>query len=356
MNKFARRFDFDALGNLHSAPPLVRELFNRWALPGEVGWVRHPRKLGCIRKENHKLRIAVRNGYLNLYVAGQSVAEIRASKSLEVRVKIHQKYLNGLENNGKTAGAGAPGDQRMITLRGAELAPADPAAVVDGWIRTAATYCGSEKLFVDQLVSHNANVIDMEMALPGATKHKGVKIAPRMDLVVVDLDGVPSLNFWEAKCVNNKELRAQAEIDVQAGTGAAVARQLKSYMQWLITDGREDCVLAGYRDAAKVLLALAEKFGKDLESPACLNWRSLVDLNPTLVRRPGLVIGNFHPNPRSRADVDTMRNAKYSFVEGPHYSRIVQMGLEVVVMDRRFHTASQLPSLKDGALGNWNHN
>ena len=244
MEPFKRYFDTGVFAAPNVVPPIVAELFRRWVLPGQA--------------QDHALRIGVRDGYLNLYVGGQSVANIEASRRDGVRVSIHKKYANGIckPEKGELTDMVASDDRggsTMVTLRGEELNRPRPADIVELWIATAATYCGDEKRFVEDLVAANPNVVDLEMALPGDCRllnDTGKKAAPRMDLVTVveDAGGKPRLNFWEAKCAVNGELRANSEIDIKAKSGARVARQLHRYVQWMELDGREAEVVAAFQE------------------------------------------------------------------------------------------------------------
>jgi len=62
----------------------VANLLERWVLPGDDAGA-------------HGLRLAVRNGYLNLYVKGQSVGELRLVRGLP-RLRLHSKYKSSIEN------------------------------------------------------------------------------------------------------------------------------------------------------------------------------------------------------------------------------------------------------------------
>ena len=324
MKMFKRRFATQVLSAPNAVPPVVAELFRRWALPGQTG-------AGA-------LRVAVRDGYLNLYVGGQSVAKIEASASNGVRVSLHRKYVHGIRKppNHQIANQAESknlSQSAMVTLRGDALRPLNAAASVERWIETAATYSGDEKLFVETLVGANANVIDLEMALPGDDRlpnENRKKVAPRMDLVTVvqDTHGKARLNFWEAKCAVNAELRAEAEIDIPAKTGAHVAQQLHKYVEWMGLVGREDEVAAAFREAGSVLLKLAEIFGKDLESPACQSWRLLAAGMPSVERRPGIVIANYDPKPGQYGSGDRNHERAKSFSK--HRTRLEKIPTTVV--------------------------
>ena len=79
MKEFDRSFNTTKLSSVMGDFPVIRELFKRWALPGEQGG-------------DDRLRVAVRNGYLNLYVSGQSVAKIDVKRD-DLCLSLHKKYL-----------------------------------------------------------------------------------------------------------------------------------------------------------------------------------------------------------------------------------------------------------------------
>jgi hypothetical protein len=122
-----------------------------------------------------------------------------------------------------------------------------------------------EKEFVDDLVTHNPYVIDLEMALPGFKSDKGASIAPRMDLVTLeDADGELQVVFWEAKLMRNKDLRRKPE----SGREPHVIKQLKDYRKWLgeVSSGEstnEADVIKAYHVNCQLLCALHD-LAKDI--------------------------------------------------------------------------------------------
>jgi hypothetical protein len=335
MREFRRTFDVDSLTNQLNDAPVVVELFQRWVLPGQESGL-------------DGLRLAVRDGYLNFYVAGQSVANIACAANRPLRLTIHKKYHGGIEQ-------GTSGPAGMKTLMGADLRDPNPAALVDRWIETAASYCSAEKLFVDLLVAGNAGVLDLEMALPGepALAAAGQRLtSPRMDLVIVRSEdaGTPVLNFWEAKCADNPELRARADIDIRGEKGARVVRQLDRYMRWFAAERRVDQVRCAYQQAAGVMLQLAQCFGKlDSSPPAIALWRTLTGHTPQLVVRPGIVVGNFDPRGRGKHPSEPMESRKRSFA-GTHRQRLEEQGLTVTEIDEPADAHIPLPALFDGEI------
>src|SRR4051812_36205173 len=84
MPEFSRRFSADTLSRWCASNPnsAVHELFKRWALPGM------PAENGL------RLRLAVRAGYINFYVKGQSVAKL-SCRDDGPRVSVHSAYVAG---------------------------------------------------------------------------------------------------------------------------------------------------------------------------------------------------------------------------------------------------------------------
>lgn len=144
-----------------------------------------------------------------------------------------------------------------------ELSSASP-DLIECWIRTAETYAGDEKRFVDDLVAVTPGTIDLEMGLPADAEAVGKdRTAPRMDMVVAQ-DG--EIAFWEAKCAVNSELRARARYkelpDGRYGLGPHVIWQLRRYQGWVNRPVRLAQVRAAYIEAARLLLDLAELYDK----------------------------------------------------------------------------------------------
>lgn len=217
MSIFARQFAIEDLIDHRQNSGLVA-LFDRWVLPGEDAGP-------------YGLRLAIRDGYLNFYVKGQSVGELRGLAGCP-RLKIHRKYKELAKKGSPRA---AELGQKYEIVNGYTLMSIGP-KVVDGWIRTAETYAGDEKRFVDDLVAITPGVIDLEMALPADDDSDGKdRTAPRMDLVVAQGTDIA---FWEAKCAINGELRAHAKTykelpDGDYVEGPHVLWQLRRYQRWV---------------------------------------------------------------------------------------------------------------------------
>lgn len=251
----------------------IRHLFSRWELPG--------------RSACGGLRVGIRAGYLNLYVRGQSVAKLTGGER-GAKLEVHPVYVEGLQK-------GADRSQAKLRLDRYRRFDSDKVseADIDLWITTAATYSGAEKAFVDDLVATNPGTIDLEMGLPANTDECS---APRMDLVLAQYGDIA---FWEAKCSDNAELRARADYKEDSNgeyvQGIHVIHQLRKYVRWMEHDqcDRRAEVAAGYRDAAQILLELADTFDRPGEQ-ARAAWRELQgNAAPQVILAPGVVIGNY---------------------------------------------------------------
>lgn len=186
------------------------------------------------------LRLAVRHNYLNFYLAGQSVARVKfGQRPKGLKLIVHDKYVRGELGQGQK-------EMRFVTGTAS-----DTPAIVADWIVNARKWCKGEKTFVDEVISHNINVIDVEMAMPGLTNKKGKRIAPRMDIVALEPHGAGwQLVFWEAKLIGNGETRAKKG-------DPRVLEQLKTYRTWLCAHQEE--VIGAYRKTCEVLVDLHKR-------------------------------------------------------------------------------------------------
>jgi hypothetical protein len=266
MAEFRRAFNVDALRAWVAANEgnAVSALFDRWALPGEAA------------ANGRMLRVAVRAGYLNFYVAGQSVAKLTMRRAGMPEIEVHNSYVTGLH---RIEAKGKKRSQNYVKFVSDQLADPDTFALIDGWIAAASSYSSPEKMFVDDLVASTFGVIDLEMGLPVSKQPDAPKSAPRMDVVVVqDFGGEPQIAFWEAKCANNGELRASTEFSVLpdgSKTGPKVLHQLMKYISWMDGQNRVKQVQRAYVEAAKVLTALQRLFRSDVDEGSVALWRLL---------------------------------------------------------------------------------
>lgn len=194
-----------------------------------------------------QLFLAVRDGYLNAYVEGQSVLKVKFDKAAKLRAKIHHKYLDD-----------AAVGQAYKVFDGSAVngTPYKGKETLQEWVERAQRYSrhknvgmtGSEKQGVAVIAGRNSHVIDVEMGLPGPT-------ADRIDIVALERDGAAvKIVFYEAKLFNNPALRAK-------NFEPKVLGQIDRYIKWLTSEGREEQVKQAYRETCKLLIELREMQG-----------------------------------------------------------------------------------------------
>lgn len=304
MPVFARSFGVDTLAAWDADKPgnAVRLLFNRWALPGEKTTSEAP------------LRLGLRDGYVNFYVKGQSVAKLSCGGD-GPKLSVHNAYVAGQARGSERDGA----LQSYENYNAQALADPATATLVAGWIETAVTYASAEKRFVDDLVAANPGIIDLEMGLPASDLPGSERVAPRMDLVTVQVadDASPIIAFWEAKCANNAELRASED------NAPKVLGQVDRYVRWMSENGRVAQVQTAYRDTAATLIEFYHLFcGQEGDEPECVRlWKTLAAAEaPAIIVQPGIVIGNYWPGEGIASD--PMAQAAASFSRNKHREKL----------------------------------
>ena len=193
------------------------------------------------------LRLAVRDGYLNFYRNGQSVAKVEVGPQVGLRAEVHAKYVDGPDADlGRL--------YRRITSA--------QAVDVGAWIEEAEGYSGEEKRFVEEVVAVSPDVVDLEMALPAidlppdvapvGPDGKRLRVAPRIDLVALEPAGPGwRLALWEAKLVDDGRLRCEGDEKMPE-----VKKQIENYKLWLKHEGHEELVLDAYRATCRILVDL----------------------------------------------------------------------------------------------------
>jgi hypothetical protein len=208
------------------------------------------------------LRLAIRNGYLNFYRAGQSVAKVGFDQRENLQAKIHNKYVYGKRGTGQS--------YVTLTAAGFRKEPGGEPVSYDGadlreWISNANERVGDEKRFVDLVVARNPDVIDLEIALPAYSLDPKERKAPRMDLVALELsDDRWHVVFWEAKLVDDARARCRGD-DVCP----KVVDQLAKYTRWLRHANHRELVASAYQNALRLLVAfhgLAKRVNPGIEA------------------------------------------------------------------------------------------
>jgi hypothetical protein len=261
------------------------------------------------------LRLAVRNGYINLYRDGQSVAKIDFAATRRLQARIHNKYVHGDNGSGQTyvalTSAGLPDWQTGQLRKYGGLSD------LNEWIGAASERARGraskpalkEKQFVDLVVASNPDTIDIEMALPAYLANPEERRAPRMDLVALEPAGDRwRIVFWEAKLVDDPRLRCGDK-----NANPKVVDQLEQYTAWLDHDGHCALVAAAYQNACRLLVAfhqLAKGVNTEIE-----------DLGPGIVAvaaegAPPLLVDR---KPRLLIDDST---SSHSFTKNGHLDKL----------------------------------
>ena len=239
MTEFQRRLGLGAhsAAQMASTPWLV-DLLRNWYPSGHampmVEWVptaAFPKASPGLRPTG--LRLAIRNGYVNFYCGGQSIARVSIGQRLTAET--HEKYVTDAEVDG----------QRYVKL--GSITPQ-----IKEWVARSHGYQGIEKLFVEAVCAANGTLIDLEMALPSLSvlnRKTGAAqlVAPRIDLVALEpSQGGWTVVFWEAKLTSDSRVRTR-------GDAPEVVEQLAQYAEWFGRDGKLDEVLRAYRNTCALL-------------------------------------------------------------------------------------------------------
>ena len=250
MSIFNRDFPFSDVA-ASDDNPWFGDLLRRWQ-PAGGSIAQAP---GTNEGSGVNLRLAVRDNYLNFYQAGQSVARVELVGERRLRAKIHEKYIHGREATGQDYVALT--SEGYLDRSGARRTYGG-IGDLDTWIENAKAYGGREKAFVEQVVSRNENVVDLEMALPAYRDELSQRSAPRMDIVALERDGSSwRIVFWEAKLVRDSRARCRDPGEPE------VCRQLKSYTDWLDHGDHGKVVTSAYANACRVLVGM-HKIAKSL--------------------------------------------------------------------------------------------
>lgn len=204
--------------------------------------------------ESDGLRLAVRDGYLNFYRRGQSVAKVSVVHG-ELRGEVHVKYFSADARIGRKQAYGRF-EGRHVSGAGFQ-APYEGLATLRAWMPRIEEYAGTEKQLVDELVARNDNVIDLEMGLPA---WGAIKTAPRMDVVTVEDQQIV---FWEAKTAGDSRIRCSAPAVPK--TMPHVLDQLEKYRLFLEQDTHRERIGEAYRNAARVMVSL-RKIADELDT------------------------------------------------------------------------------------------
>jgi hypothetical protein len=254
------------------------------------------------------LRVAFRNGYMNFYRAGQSIAKVSFGRD-GLQAMIHNKYVYGGNDTG----------QGYVTLTSKEFPERETGRLVpykglQEWISNANRHVRHEKRFVDLVVAHNPNVIDLEMGLPAYSKIPGENRAPRMDLVAIErVGGWWQIVFWEAKLDDDGRARCRGS------DAPEVVGQLTDYTDWLNYGDHQKLVVQAYQETCCMLVglhAVASRVGPRIQElgPGILAVAAS-GAPPLLIDdKPRLVIDNCVGDVafKGNGHLDKLRNPPYN--------------------------------------------
>jgi hypothetical protein len=219
--------------------------------------------------ESEHLLLAVRNGYLNAYVKGQSVFKIgfgKDSDGSKPRLAIHYKYLVKPELETRDPYVSFDGTKFEIEPKDIINTEYKSKLTLPELIKTAARFAGPEKIGVHKIAGKEPKVVDLEIAFTKAGEN-GDLSAPRMDIAVLvpTESGGAELVFCEAKCADNPELWNREKLLKGAKAPAiplqsrAVIAQIKKYEQFLQAKENEQSLIDAYVRVCRNLVEISSQ-------------------------------------------------------------------------------------------------
>ena len=218
--------------------------------------------------ESKDLLLAVRNGYLNAYVKGQSVFKIAFEKSSSAgsqpRLAIHYKYLVKPDLEKKDPYVSFNGSKFDIEPEDIINTEYESKLTLPQLIKTAARFAGPEKSGVHKIARKEPKVVDLEIAFTKAGEN-GDLSAPRMDIAVLmpGKSGGAELVFCEAKCADNPELwnleklPKGEKILPSLPRSTAVIAQIGKYEQFIQAKENRQSLIDGYVSVCRNLVELS---------------------------------------------------------------------------------------------------
>jgi hypothetical protein len=334
MSIFGRKFAIERITDpVLEENPWFKDMLRDWRPAGDAVHrdMTEAHKLissgNSLEEDAGRLRLAIRNGHLNLYRGGQSIAKIGFDSGGCLQARIHDKYVQGETGSSHTYVSLTSAGLRDRVTR--ELRDYGGHAELKGWVANANKHVGQEKRFVDEVVARNLNTIDLEMALPAYSKERK---APRMDLVALEPAGDNRwrIVFWEAKLVDDARLRCRDD-DVSP----KVVEQLAQYTNWLNHSNHRRLVACAYQNTCRLLVAFhvrakrlnprIEELGLGIVAAAAADAPSLdVDVKPRLLI-----------DDRSR---DDRARSSSAFTKNGHLDKLLNKGLHVQIV----HSLNQM--------------
>jgi hypothetical protein len=218
--------------------------------------------------ESKDLLLAVRNGYLNAYVKGQSVFKIAFEKSngagSQPRLAIHYKYLVKPDLEKKDPYVSFDGKAFDLNPAAIVNTEYESKLTLPQLIKTAARFAGLEKSGVHKIARKEPKVVDLEIAVTKAGEN-GDLSAPRMDIAILipGKSGGAELVFCEAKCADNPELwnlekASKGEKNLPSlPRSTAVIAQIRKYEQFIQGKENRQSLIDGYVSVCRNLVELS---------------------------------------------------------------------------------------------------
>jgi hypothetical protein len=238
---------------------LTKVLQHLAAEPGDNWW-----KDVLASKE---LLLAVRGGYLNAYVKGQSVFKIGSESQSGIdgkgqpQVSIHYKYL--IEPELKDGSPYIPFNGEIFSIDPAKVVQTNyqPGVTLQRLVKTAARFSGSEKAGVHRIAANEPRVVDLEIAFTRSGDAGEKPTAPRMDLAVLTpgKSKEARLVFCEAKCADNVELWKPEKGHSSEEPRIAVVSQIAKYEKFIRDN--DTAIVKAYTRVCKTLIDLSEQRG-----------------------------------------------------------------------------------------------
>jgi hypothetical protein len=211
------------------------------------------------------LFLALRGGYLNAYVKGQSVFKIGLERgdgldeSGAPRVSIHYKYLIQPDLGKRDPYVRFDGKEFAVKPSDIVQTLYEPNVTLPRLIRTASRFSGAEKAGVHEIAQSEKKVIDLEIGF-SQSDDEGSS-APRMDLAVLIPNGPSdaSLVFCEAKCADNPELSRLEKKGKKSDTAVrkiSVVAQIEKYKKYISDDGNKENLVTSYVKVCEMLTDL----------------------------------------------------------------------------------------------------
>jgi hypothetical protein len=219
--------------------------------------------------ESTNLLLAVRNGYLNAYVKGQSVFKIgfgKGSSGSEPRLAIHYKYLVKPELETRDPYVSFNGTKFDIEPDDIINIEYESKLTLPQLVKAAARFAGPEKSGVHKIARKEPKVVDLEIAFTKAGEN-GDLSAPRMDIAVLvpTESGGAELVFCEAKCADNPELWNKEKLPKGAKTpalplqSAAVIAQIRKYEQFIQAKETQEGLIESYVRVCRNLVEISSQ-------------------------------------------------------------------------------------------------